>query len=166
MTDPFLKISVGAYFPVNALYIKSALTFMVSLISGLGLFTLILTICEKWTESTFCVGNEQILWEMDRELDNWNNYPLKKSFYSHPQYTIISIVFSLSISHKFKQIQMQTVDSVHFSHFGNISVSELYWRLPRLIQYVPKNTDLPCINRQWPCFIYWSKTSREKSSNI
>ena len=39
-----------------------------------------------------------------------------------PQKAIISIVFGLSISHKFKQNQTLIVDSVHFSQNLNISV--------------------------------------------
>ena len=46
--------------------------------------------------------------------------------------------------------------------YGAQKVSEITLPLPRLVQYVPKNTDLPCIKGQWPCFIYlqaWTSRS-------
>ncbi len=71
-------------------------------------------LCWKWADF---VRNGQ-------GMEQLKQLPIEKKFkhfYSQPQYSIILIVFPLSISHKFKQILMQNVDFVHFSQIGIIS---------------------------------------------
>ncbi len=75
---------------------------------------------KKWQKHTD-IDN---LWEMNRVnilCWNWADFVRNGQGGNNWNHLYMPIVIVLAISHKFKQILMQNVDSVHFSQITNIS---------------------------------------------